>query len=288
MDDDDLLAQRFEADRAHLQAVARRLLGSDGDADDAVQEAWLRLHRTDVGGVDNLTGWLTTVVGRVCLDVLRSRAARREGPWSDRPDAVALGEGSDPEREALLADAMGPALAVVLDALAPAERVAFVLHDVFAVPFDEIAPVVGRSPAATRQLASRARRRVQGQDGAASPDRARHRDVVAAFLAASRSGDLAALVALLDPDVVLGADAAAVAVGAAAEVTGAGPVAQTFAGRARAARLALVDGEPGAVWAPGGTPRVVFGFSVVGGTIVAIRLLADRETLDGLAVQPLE
>jgi RNA polymerase sigma-70 factor, ECF subfamily len=294
--DDDLLAQRFQADRPHLRAVATRLLGSGGDAEDAVQEAWLRLQRSDTSGVDNLTGWLTTVVSRVCLDVLRARASRREESWEDtsRPDgpaldgAAAADDGADPADQVVLADAVGPALTLVLDTLAPAERLAFVLHDVFAVPFEEIAPVVGRTPTATRQLASRARRRVQGREGAAPADPVRQREVVAAFLAASRGGDFAALLELLDPGVVLRADAAAVATGAAAEVRGAQAVASTFSGRAKAARLALVDGVPAAVWAVGGRPRVVFGFTVAGGVVVSIRLLADPVVLAGLEVEPLE
>jgi RNA polymerase sigma-70 factor (ECF subfamily) len=287
--DDDLLAQRFQADRPHLRAVATRLLGSGSDADDAVQEAWLRLQRSDTSGVDNLTGWLTTVVSRVCLDVLRSRASRREESWEETtgPDGGA-DDGMDPADQAVLADAMGPALTLVLDTLAPAERLAFVLHDVFAVPFDEIAPIVGRTPTATRQLASRARRRVQGRAGPAPADPARQRAVVAAFLAASRSGDFAALLELLDPDVVLRADAAAVATGAAAEVRGAQAVAGTFSGRARAARLALVDGVPAAVWSVGGRPRVVFAFTVAGGVVGAIRLIADPDVLAGLTLKPLE
>jgi RNA polymerase sigma factor (sigma-70 family) len=291
--DDDLLAQRFQADRPHLRAVATRLLGSTGDADDAVQEAWLRLQRSDTSGVDNLTGWLTTVVSRVCLDVLRSRSSRREEPWEEtsRPDGAAgdgTGDGADPADQVVLADTMGPALTLVLDTLTPAERLAFVLHDVFAVPFDEIAPVVGRTPTATRQLASRARRRVQGREGPAPADPVRQRRVVAAFLAASRGGDFTALLELLDPDVVLRADAAAVATGAAAEVRGARAVAQTFSGRARAARLALVDGVPAAVWTVGGTPRVVFGFTVTGGVVESIRLIADPEALAGLTLELLE
>ena len=291
MVDEDLLARRFEADRPHLRAVATRLLGSAGDADDAVQEAWLRLQRSDTSGVDNLTGWLTTVVSRVCLDVLRSRSTRREESWEDasRPDGPAgTGDAADPADQVVLADAMGPALTLVLDTLTPAERLAFVLHDVFAVPFDEIAPIVDRTPTATRQLASRARRRVQERAGSAPADPVRQRAVVAAFLAASRSGDFAALLELLAPDVVLRADAAAVATGAAAEVLGAQAVAQTFSGRARAARLALVDGVPAAVWAVGGRLGVVFGFTVAGGVVGSIRLIADPEVLAGLTVELLE
>jgi RNA polymerase sigma factor (sigma-70 family) len=285
MDPDDLLARRFEADRATLHAVAQRMLGSAGEADDAVQEAWLRLSRAGADGVDNLTAWLTTVVSRVCLDMLRSRRSRREQPLGEgEPDpAAAVAAPPDPERAALLADAVGPAVAVVLDALNPAERLAFVLHDMFAVPFEEIGAVLGRSPAAARQLASRARRRVRG---GAEPDadHSRHRAVVAAFLAASRRGDLAALVDLLDPDVEARADAATVAAGAEPLVRGAAAVAGTFAGRARAARPALVDGDPGLVWLQGGQPRVVFAFTVVDGRVLAIDLLSDPDELRHLDV----
>jgi RNA polymerase sigma factor (sigma-70 family) len=280
MHDGDWLARRFEAHRGHLRAVAYRMLGSSSEADDAVQEAWLRLSRSDTSAVDNLGGWLTTVVARVCLNMLQARTARREDPvGEDLPDAVATRrEGDDPEQRALEADSVGLALLVVLDTLTPAERLAFVLHDLFAVPFEEIAPIVERSPAATRQLASRARRRLQG---APPPDAdlARRRAVVDAFLAASREGDFEALVALLDPGVVLRADRAAVRAGASTEVRGAAAVAGTFSGRARAARSALVDGVPGAVWAAGGRPRVVFGFTITDGRIVQIDLLADPDHL---------
>ena len=279
--DDEALAREFEQHRPHLRAVAHRMLGSLSEADDAVQEAWLRLHRSDVGGIDNLGGWLTTVVSRVCLDALRSRTSRREEPWDTLDRDPVSDEGTGPEHEALLADSVGPALLVVLDTLAPAERLSFVLHDMFAVPFDEIAAIVGRSSAAVRQMASRARRRVQGRD---VPDAGpgRHREIVSAFLSASRSGDFAALLSLLDPDVVLRADTAGVSMGAEAEVRGARAVARTFSGRARAARLALVDGEPGAVWAQDGTPRVVFAFTVTDGRVSEIELLADTELLGQL------
>ena len=288
MDERDALAGQFEAHRTHLRAVAYRLLGSLTEADDAVQEAWLRLNRADTSEVRNLGGWLTTVVARVCLDMLRSRKARREEPL----DTLASGPGAgdagagDPEGEALLADAMGVALLVVLETLAPAERLAFVLHDLFAVPFDEIAPVVGRSPEAARQLASRARRRVQG---AAAPDTdlARQRTLVDAFLAASRGGDFAALLAVLDPDVVLRADPVVVAnpaSGFAAETRGAQAVAATFAGRARGVRPALVDGAAGAAFVPGGTPLGAFRFAFAGGKIAAIEVIADPAHLQTLNV----
>ncbi|HEU4539292.1 MAG TPA: sigma-70 family RNA polymerase sigma factor [Polyangiaceae bacterium] len=278
------LSSQFEQHRARLRAVAYRMLGSSAEADDAVQEVWLRLSRSDAGAVENLGGWLTTVVARVCLDLLRSRKSRREESLDDDPPESGegrLGEG-DAEREALLADAVGPALLVVLEALAPAERLAFVLHDMFAVPFEEIAPLVGRSPTAARQLASRARRRVQGAAPAPDPARARRREVVAAFLAAARDGNFDALLAVLDPEVVLRADDAAVALGSAAELRGAPAVARTFSGRARDARPALVDGAAGAVWVPpGGRPRVVFEFTIEDDTIVAIDLRADRARLAG-------
>jgi RNA polymerase sigma factor (sigma-70 family) len=284
MDEKDWLAERFEENRDHLRAVAYRMLGSLGEADDAVQEAWLRLSRSDTSGIGNLGGWLTTVVARVSLDMLRSRKSRREEPLDAHgPEPIVSredgGDGNDPEHEALLASSVGPALLVVLETLAPAERIAFVLHDLFAVPFDEIAAIVGRSPATTRQLASRARRRVQGAAAVPGADRARQREIVDAFLAASRGGDLAALLAVLDPGVVLRADPAAVQMGASAEVRGAAAVAGTFVGRARAAQPALVNGAAGLVWAQGGQPRVVFGFTITRGKIVEINMIADPEQL---------
>src|SRR5215469_14391417 len=256
MNENDWLAARFEEHRGELRAVAYRMLGSLSEADDAVQEAWLRLSRADTDDVRNLGAWLTTVVGRVCLSMLRSRRTRRESPLTAHlPDPVVSPvDGTDPEQQALLADSVGLALLVVLDSLPPADRVAFVLHDMFAVPFDDIAPIVGRSPAATRQLASRARRRVQGQGALRDADGIRQSRLVSAFLAASRNGDFAALLAVLDPDVVLHADEAAVKLGTVPEIRGAREVA-AFSGRARGARPALVDGLAGAVWMPGGHPR---------------------------------
>ncbi|HEV2780556.1 MAG TPA: sigma-70 family RNA polymerase sigma factor [Actinophytocola sp.] len=282
----DGLAERFEANRAHLRAVAYRMLGSASEAEDAVQEAWIRLSRSDTSGVENLRGWLTTVVARVCLDMLRARESRREEPIGDHVPEPVLNHdgGGNPEHEALLADSVGPALLVVLDTLAPAERLSFVLHDMFAVPFDEIAPIVGRSAAATRQLASRARRRVQGAAPDPGADLARQREVVDAFLAASRGGDFDALLALLDPDAVLRADAVTVQMGAEAEVRGARAVAGTFSGRARAARPALIDGAAGLVWSVGGQPRVVFTFAVADGKITGIEMIADPEHLGELAI----
>jgi len=260
------------------------------EADDAVQESWLRLSRSDTSGVENLGGWLTTVVARVCLDMLRSRESRHEEPLDEHvPDPIVSPEDRmDPEHETLLADSVGLALLVVLDTLNPAERLAFVLHDLFAVPFDEIAPIVGRSPTAARQLASRARRRVQGVATDSDVDLARQREVVDAFLAASRGGDFDALLAVLDPDVVLRADYTAVHMGASEEVRGAPDVAGQFSGRARVAQLALVNGTIGLVWASGGHPRVVFDFTIRGGKIVAIDMLADPERLRELDLEVLK
>ena len=281
MKEHEWLAEQFEENRTHLTAVAYRMLGSVSDADDAVQEAWLRLSRSGASDVKNLSGWLTTIVARVCLDMLRSRKSRREESFDAQvhEPAMSLEGGTDPEHQALLADSVGLALLVVLETLAPAERVAFVLHDLFAMPFDEIAQIVGRSPAAARQLASRARRRVQGGGSVPDADVARRREVIDAFLAASRGGDFQALLALLDPDVVLRADDAAVQVGAAKEVRGAAKVAATFSGRARAAQPASVNGAPGLVWVQQGRPRIVFDFSITAGKIVEIDLLADPDRL---------
>ncbi|GAA1886449.1 sigma-70 family RNA polymerase sigma factor [Streptantibioticus ferralitis] len=282
MDESEFLAERFEAHRGHLRAVAYRMLGSLSEADDAVQEAWLRLSRSGSGGIDNLGGWLTTVVGRVCLDILRSRTSRGEEPLAGRvPDPlVSSAEGIDPEQQALLADSVGLALLVVLETLSPAERLAFVLHDMFAVPFEEIAPMVGRTPTAARQLASRARRRVQGAAPVADADLTRQREVVDAFLAASRGGDFDALVALLDPDVVLRADTGAAAV--PMEFRGARAVAGqalAFQRFAQFARPALVNGTVGVVTAPEGQPMAVMGFTIRRGKIVELDILADVERL---------
>ena len=284
METHDWLAERFEEHRTHLTAVAYRILGSPADADDAVQEAWLRLARSDSSQVENLGGWLTTVVARVSLNMLQSRKTRREDPaGSHLPEEIAAStDGAGPEHQAVLADSLGLALLVVLDTLTPAERLAFVLHDMFAMPFEEIAPIVERSPAATRQLASRARRRVQGADTAPDADLTRRREIVQAFLAASRNGDLGALVTALDPDVLLRADHAAVRIGAEAEVRGAAAVSAFFSGRARAARLVLINGVTGAVWMQGGRPRVVFSFTLDGGKITAIDLLGDPAVLSQL------
>ncbi|MBP2704511.1 sigma-70 family RNA polymerase sigma factor [Microbispora sp. RL4-1S] len=289
MNEAEFLAARFEEQRPRLRAVALRVLGSASEADDAVQEAWLRLSRTDTAEVDNLAGWLTTVVARVSLNMLRSRGNRREDPWDGNPTVhtAAAPDGADPEQQAELADSVGLALLVVLDTLNPAERLAFVLHDMFAMPFEEIAPIVERSPAATRQLASRARRRVQGASTAGEPDAARHRRVVEAFLAAARGGDFDALLSLLAPDAVLRSDPEAQRLGATGAL-GADAMARSFAGRAVGAHLALIDGAPGMAWAPGGRPRVVFDFTITDGKITAIDILADPELLGRLDVRLLD
>jgi RNA polymerase sigma factor (sigma-70 family) len=280
----DVLLAQFEEHRDRLTAVAHRLLGSRTEAEDAVQDAWLRVSRAGTAEVENLGGWLTTVVARVALNQLRARANRREDPLDDALPAR-LHAVADPAEEAVLADSVGLALLVVLDQLAPAERLAFVLHDLFDVPFEEIAPIVDRSPAAARQLASRARRRVRGAEPPSSTER--RREVVAAFLDASRNGEFTALLELLHPEAVLRSDAVAARMGSAAELRGANEVAQFLSGRARAARLVLVDGEPGAVWSLRGTPQVVFAFTVEDGVVTAIDLLADPDTVNGLDLQPL-
>jgi RNA polymerase sigma factor (sigma-70 family) len=292
--DRDWLAERFEEHRTHLRAVGYRMLGSLSEADDAVQEAWLRLSRSHASEIENLGGWLTTVVARVCLNMLQARKVRREEPLGVHvPDPiVSLDEETDPEQEALLADSVGLALQVVLDTLAPAERLAFVLHDIFGVPFDEIAPIVGRSPAAARQLASRARRRVQGQAPTPDPDLDRQREVVDAFLAATREGDFDALVAVLDPDVVLRADSGALPPPATQEVHGARAVAElatAFSQVARFSRPALVNGTAGLVTTtPRGEPYSVQSFTIKDGRIVEIDILADPARLARLDLKVLD
>jgi RNA polymerase sigma-70 factor (ECF subfamily) len=284
-DERDLLAERFEQHRPHLRRVAYRMLGTVAESDDAVQEAWLRLSRADSAAVDNLGGWLTTVVGRVCLDILRARRARREDyrdTWLPEPVVSVEGEvEADPEQEALLADSVGLALLVVLETLTPAERLAFVLHDMFAVPFDEIAPMVDRSPAAARQLASRARRRVRGAAPEPDADLGEQREVVDAFLAASRAGDFAALVAVLHPGVVFRLDRGML--GDSREAHGASDVAEQIINFGRPfapfAQPALVNGTAGAVVISRGQPLAVAGFTVADGRIVAIDLLADPRRL---------
>jgi RNA polymerase sigma factor (sigma-70 family) len=285
MDERDWLAERFDEHRAHLRAVAYRMLGSLSEADDAVQEAWLRLNRTDTNKVENLGGWLTTVVARVSLNMLRSRRVRREEPIGVRmPDPIVdRADGTDPEHEALLADSVGLALLVVLETLSPPERLAFVLHDIFAVPFDEIAPIVDRSPEAARQLASRARRRVQGEKAIPDADLETQREVVDAFLAAARDGDFEALLAVLDPDVVLRADLGPE--GGSREVRGARAVAGQALFYSRLGlvmRPALINGAAGAVGMRDGEPYSVGAITVRGGRIVAIDLLADPERLSRL------
>jgi RNA polymerase sigma factor (sigma-70 family) len=281
--------EQFERHRPHLQAVAYRMLGSLSEADDALQEAWLRLNRSGTDEVANLGGWLTTVVGRVCLDMLRSRRARRVdyvGSWLPEP-IVSFDTETDPQQEALIADSVGLALLVVLETLTPPERLAFVLHDMFGVPFDEIAPIVGRTPEAARQLASRARRRVQGAAPNPDADLTQQRDVVAAFLAASRAGDFDALLAVLDPSVVFRFDAGTSPL-ARPPITGAAAVARQLLARgsrlAPQARPALVNGAAGVVVGPAHRPFAVVGFTVVGRRIVAINLITDPGTLRGLAV----
>jgi RNA polymerase sigma factor (sigma-70 family) len=284
VDEGDWLAERFQAHRPRLHAVAHRMLGSAAEADDAMQEAWLRLSRSGADGVENMGGWLTTIVARVCLDLLRARQSRHEEPAGEHlPEHLPeRASDADPEQQALMADSVGLALLVVLDTLTPAERLAFVLHDMFDVPFDQIAPVLDRSPAAARQLASRARRRVRAAGPGPGTDPARQREVVSAFLAASRGGDLAALVALLDPDVALRTDADGVQLGAPAEILGAPAVASVFTEYGGGARPALVGGLAGAVWAPGGRTRVAYVFTVADGVITAIDRVANSERLSEL------
>ena len=288
MGENEWLAERFEANRAHLRGVAYRMLGSLSEADDAVQEAWLRLSRSDTSAVENLPGWLTTVVARICLNMLKSRRSRREDSLDSRlPDPIVSREdGLDPEHQALLADSVGLALLVVLETLEPAERLAFVLHDMFAVPFDEIAPIVDRTPTAARQLASRARRRVQGTAAVPDADLGRQREVVDAFMAAARGGDFEALVAVLDPDVVLRADTGARS-GLLKVVHGARSVAGQalmFAKVAPIARPALINGSAGAVTVVDGQLTGVMGFTFRAGKVVEIHILADAERLARLDV----
>ncbi len=299
MDEQEWLAKRFEEHRGRLKAVAYRMLGSTGEAEDAVQEAWIRLARSGAGGVENLGGWLTTVVGRVSLNMLRSRGRRLELAVEEPlvelravPDPiVSRADGVDPEQEALLADSIGLALLVVLDTLTPAERLAFVLHDTFGMPFADIAPIVDRSPAATRQLASRARRRVRGATVVPDADMARQREVVDAFLAAAREGDLGALLSVLDPDVVLRADTGDVSreVRGATAVAGQALTFSRLGGPGRVSRPALVNGAAGVVsWGQGGRPSSVLGFTVSGGKIVEIDILADTERLGKLDLSALD
>ncbi|MER5624804.1 RNA polymerase sigma factor SigJ [Streptosporangium sp. NPDC002544] len=293
MDEREWLTERFEEHRTHLRAVAYRMLGSVSEADDAVQDAWLRLSRADTGSVENLGGWLTTVVARVCLNTLRSRERRREDPLDLRvPDPIISREnGVDPEHEALLADSVGLALLVVLETLTPAERLAFVLHDMFAVPFEEIAPMIERSPAAARQLASRGRRRVRGQAPAPDPDLTRQREIVDAFFAAARDGDFDALVAVLHPDVVLRSDGGVARARHTVVISGARTVAEqalTFGRLSPFARPALINGSAGVVVTAQGRPLSVMAFTVTDGKIVSIEVLADPERLHELDLTVLD
>ncbi|MCA1412650.1 sigma-70 family RNA polymerase sigma factor [Bradyrhizobium sp. NBAIM20] len=284
MTGENFLTEQFEASRDHLRAVAYRMLGSRAEVDDAVQEAWLRVSRYDLSDIANLRGWLTTVVARICLDMLRARKSRREDPMGPHvPEPV----DDTSEREAEMADSVGAALLVVLETLQPAERLAFVLHDMFAVPFEEIAPIVGRSVDASRQLASRARRRVQGAP-VPETDRTQQRRIVNAFLKASREGNFEGLLAVLDPDVVFRADQAAVRLGSLAEVRGAEAVAQLYKGRARTARTALVDGEMGAAVILGGQLRVALRVTFAGERIGAIEAVADADDIAAMEVQVLD
>jgi RNA polymerase sigma-70 factor, ECF subfamily len=287
----DAITEEFERQRTHLRAVAYRMLGSVSEADDAVQEAWLRLNRSDTDDVTNLGGWLTTVVARVSLDMLRSRRSRREeyvGSWLPEP-IVSVDDHTDPEKQALLADSVGLALLVVLEALSPSERLAFVLHDMFGMPFEEIAPIVDRTPAAARQLASRARRRVQGSPPPTAADLAEQRRVADAFLAAARTGDFEGLMAVLDPDVVFNRDTGGELPRAREPVMGAEAVANEvvtsgYRSLADAARPALVNGGAGFVIAPAGQPVAVIGFTTREGRIVEIDLVADPDKLRGVEV----
>lgn len=278
MHDREWLTESFEVQRAQLHAVAFKILGSASEADDAVQETWLRLHRSDVAAVHNMAGWLRTVVGRVCLDVLRSRRTRREDPLDSRSAEIDR-QSPGPEDDAVLADQVGLALMVVLETLSPDERLAFVLHDSFGVPHRDIATILDKTEAATKMLASRARRRVQGIDIVPAHSRAERGEIVAAFLVASREGDFERLLSLLHPDVVVRADATAAAWGAPDGVQGADAVAEQLLWRAQAARLVLIDGSPGAAWAPSGQLRSAYIFTIVDGLITAIDVVAEPARL---------
>ena len=286
MDQTGSLVDQFEADRPHLRAVAFRILGNVEEADDAVQEAWLRLSTADSDDIGNLTGWLTTVVSRICLNVLRSRQRHPSESIDESADAerFSVRAAVTPEDQAILADSMGHALLIVLDRLNPAERISFVLHDMFSVSFEEVGWVLGKSPEACRQLASRARRRVRiAEDPASDPHR--QRKVVEAFLAAAKSGDFEMLLSLLSPDAELVADPAAIAMGAPTRLVGPNDVASRFSGGAKAARSALLDGLAGVVWAQGGTPKVAFDFTVVAGKVTRIEMIADGDVLDEIDIE---
>jgi len=297
MEKKDWLEKHFEEARHHLKAVAFRMLGSTGEAEDAVQEAWIRLTRFESEKIDNLSGWLTTVVARVCLDTLRSRKSRREDSLEEKHSEIPDESSGNPEAEFMLADSVGPALLVILDTLTPTERIAFVLHDLFNLSFEEIAPIIDRTEAATRQLASRARRRVRGVEAPAE-DAKRQQEMVAAFLAASREGNFEALIRLLHPDVVLRADSTAVKIaelnkakGAPqfqSEMKGAKLVAETMKGKANAAQLVLVNGLAGATWAPGGKPAVAFCFELQGGVISSIDIVMDPMSLSEFEIETID
>ncbi len=295
MAENDWLANQFQENRSHLRGLAYRILGSNGEAEDAVQEAWLRLTRSDAPSIENLGGWLTTVVARICLDMLRSRKTRKEVSIQENTFEMPQNpHSSNPAEEALLADSVGSALLIVLRTLTPAERVAFVLHDLFDLPFEEIAPIVGRSEPAVRQLASRARRRVRGGEENRE-DRGKKREIVAAFLAASREGHFDALLQLLDPEVLLDADDATVKITAANKDKGAPPfqsqmrgaqtIAEAFKGRAVAAQLALINGSVGTTWIGGGKPRVAFLFLIEKGKIQEINVVMDPEDLGEMEIE---
>ena len=291
MDEENFLAEQFRANRGRLKSVAYRMLGSTSEAEDAVQETWMRLSRAQSSDVRNLGGWLTTVVSRVCLDMLRARKSRREDPLGPEVTEPSVSQ-ADPggfEHEAMLADSVGLAMLVVLQQLTPAERIAFVLHDMFDLPFDQIAPIVDRSPEAARQLASRARRRVQGKPSPDESELASNRSIVSAFLTASRTGDMRGLLAVLDPGVVIRADAAALKLGAISPaISGADAVAQALAGRARNARVGLIDGAIGVIIAPEGKLRLVLQVVVRDGRIAEIASVADSDTLAGMEMTVLE
>jgi RNA polymerase sigma-70 factor (ECF subfamily) len=294
MAENNLLAEQFEQNRGHLRGVAYRMLGSLSEADDAVQEAWLKVSRSGAQGIENFGGWLTTIVARVCLDMLRSRKSLREETLEDEPVVAPVAgtrQAPDPEQEAMLAESVGLALLVVLETLDPAERLAFVLHDMFAVPFEEIASLVGRSPDAARQLASRARRRVQGAERASNADLKQQREVIDAFLAALRGGDFEGLIAVLDPELVVRADAASAVGGVAREVRGAENWARqaiTFARGARFAQAAMVDGAVGVVVAPRGRLFRVLRFTLSNGKIATVEVVGDRERLGELDLAVLQ
>ncbi len=286
MDPNSSLADQFEGTRPHLRAMALRILGNAEDADDALQEAWLRLATADAGDIANLPGWLRTVVSRICLNTLRTRQRRPSEPIDESANVERLSVGAavTPEDQAVLAESIGEALLIVLDRLTPAERISFVLHDMFAVSYGEIGRILGKSPEACRQLVSRARRRARPPEDATS-DPQRQRELVEAFLTAAKSGDFQQLLSLLSPDVELVADAAAVIMGAPANVRGSNEVALMFSGRAKGARTALLDGLAGMVWAQGGAPRVAFDFTVVAGQVTRIEMIADDDVLGEIAIE---